>query len=95
MPHEETKKIRDDVGFFQYVQSALVKPSPREVQSEEALDHRDAPDRLPRRCPEGVIDVFEAAGLDKPDVSILSDDFLDEVRGMPHRNLASSYSRNC
>ena len=38
--------------------------------------------------PDGVVDVFAAAGLEKPDVSILSDEFLDEVRGMPQRNLA-------
>jgi type I restriction enzyme R subunit len=37
---------------------------------------------------EGVVDVFAAAGLQKPDISILSDAFLDEVRGMPHKNLA-------
>ena len=38
--------------------------------------------------PEGVIDIFAAAGLKKPDISILSDEFLAEVRGMPQRNLA-------
>ena len=37
---------------------------------------------------EGVLDIFAAAGLEKPDISVLSDDFLAEVRGMPHRNLA-------
>ena len=37
---------------------------------------------------EGVVDIFEAAGLKKPDISILSDEFLAEVRGMPQRNLA-------
>ena len=37
---------------------------------------------------EGVMDIFAAAGLDKPDISVLSDDFLAEVRGMEHRNLA-------
>ena len=37
---------------------------------------------------EGVIDIFAAAGLEKPDISILSDEFLAEVRGMPQRNLA-------
>ena len=37
---------------------------------------------------EGVMDIFEAAGLNKPDISVLSDQFLAEVRGMPHRNLA-------
>lgn len=37
---------------------------------------------------EGVVDIFAAAGLQKPDISILSDEFLAEVRGMPQRNLA-------
>src|ERR1700747_1642892 len=37
---------------------------------------------------EGVVDIFAAAGLKKPDISILSDEFLREVRGMPQRNLA-------
>lgn len=39
-------------------------------------------------APEGVVDIFAAAGLQKPDISILSDEFLAEVRGMPQRNLA-------
>ncbi len=39
-------------------------------------------------APEGVLDIFAAAGLDRPDISILSDEFLAEVRGMPQRNLA-------
>ncbi len=37
---------------------------------------------------DGVVDIFKAAGLEKPDISILSDEFLAEVRGMPQRNLA-------
>ena len=88
VPHEETKKIRDDLAFFQFVQSALLKPSPGEVRSDEALDHAMRQIISRAVAPEGVVDVFEAAGLQKPDVSILSNDFLDEVRGMPHRNLA-------
>ena len=88
VPHEETKKIRDDLAFFQFIQSALLKPSPGEVRSDEALDHAMRQIISRAVAPEGVIDVFEAAGLEKPDVSILSNDFLDEVRGMPHRNLA-------
>ena len=88
VPHEETKRIRDDLAFFQYIQSALLKPSPGEVRSDEALDHAMRQIISRAVAPEGVIDVFEAAGLDKPDVSILSNEFLDEVRGMPHRNLA-------
>ena len=88
VPHEETKKIRDDLAFFQFVQSALLKPSPGEVRSDEALDHAMRQIISRAVAPEGVVDVFEAAGLQKPDVSILSNDFLDEVRNMPHRNLA-------
>ena len=88
VPHEETKKIRDDLAFFQFIQSALLKPSPGEVRSDEALDHAMRQIISRAVAPEGVVDVFEAAGLEKPDVSILSNDFLDEVRGMPHRNLA-------
>ena len=88
VPHEETKKIRDDLAFFQFIQSALLKPSPGEVRSDEALDHAMRQIISRAVAPEGVVDVFEAAGLEKPDVSILSNDFLDEVRGMTHRNLA-------
>ena len=88
VPHEETKKIRDDLAFFQFVQSALLKPSPGEVRSDEALDHAMRQIISRAVAPEGVVDVFEAAGLQKPDVSILSDEFLAEVQGMPHRNLA-------
>ncbi len=88
VPHEETTKIRDDVGFFQHIQSTLQKPSPSEVRSDEALDHAMRQIISRAVAPEGVIDVFEAAGLEKPDVSILSNEFLDEVRDMPHRNLA-------
>jgi type I restriction enzyme R subunit len=39
-------------------------------------------------APAGVVDIFAAAGLAKPDISILSDEFLAEVRGLPHQNLA-------
>ena len=88
VPHEETKKIRDDVAFFQFVQARLLTPSSSEVRTNEALDHALRRIVSHAMAPEGVIDVFEAAGLEKPDVSILSNDFLDEVRGMPHRNLA-------
>ena len=88
VPHEETKRIRDDLAFFQFVQSRLLKPSPGEVRSDEALDHAMRQIISRAVAPEGAIDVFEAAGLEKPDVSILSNEFLDEVRSMPHRNLA-------
>ena len=70
------------------VRAMLLKPSPGEARSDEELDHAMRQIISRAVAPEGVIDVFEAAGLEKPDVSILSEEFLDEVRGMPHRNLA-------
>ena len=88
VPHPETRRIRDDVAFFQAVQSVLVKRAAAAARPEEELDH--AVRQLVSRAvaSEGVVDIFAAAGLDKPDISILSDEFLAEVRGMPHRNLA-------
>ncbi|MCY3747125.1 MAG: type I restriction endonuclease subunit R [Acidobacteria bacterium] len=88
VPHPETRRIRDDVAFFQAVQSVLAKRAAAEARPEEELNH--AVRQLVSRAvaSEGVVDIFAAAGLDKPDISVLSDEFLAEVRGMPHRNLA-------
>ena len=87
-PHEETRRIRDDVAFFQAVRTALSKRSPAEGQADQDLDY--ALRRLVSNAvaSQGVLDIFAAAGLGKPDTSILSDEFLAEVRGMPQRHLA-------
>jgi type I restriction enzyme R subunit len=87
-PHEEAIKIRDDVAFFQVVQAALTKRAPGEMRPEDELDHAVRQIIARAVAPAGVIDIFTAAGLQKPDISILSDQFLAEVRGMPQRNLA-------
>jgi len=88
VPHEEAIKIRDDVAFFQAVQAALVKRAPGDARPEEELDHAVRQILSRAVAPEGVVDIFAAAGLRKPDISILSDEFLAEVRGMSQRNLA-------
>ena len=88
VPHEETMRIRDDVGFFQAVQSGLVKKAPGEARAEEDLDHAVRQIISRAVASEGVLDIFAVAGLDKPDISVLSDEFLAEVQGMPQRNLA-------
>ncbi len=88
VPHEEALRIRDDVAFFQAVRSVLAKRSPGEPKTEEELDQAIRQIISKAIAPEGVVDLFAAAGLKKPDISVLSEEFLAEVRGMPHRNLA-------
>ena len=88
VPHEDAIRIRDEVGFFQAVQSVLVKRAAATARSDEELDQAVRQIISRAVAPEGVIDIFAAAGLEKPDISILSDEFLAEVRGMPQRNLA-------
>lgn len=88
MPHEETFRIRDDVGFFQAVRAVLAKSTPGEQKTDEELDHAIRQIISKAVVSEGIVDICAAAGLKKPDLSILSDEFLDEVRGMPQKNLA-------
>ena len=88
VPHEETFRIRDDVGFFQAVRAALSKGAPSEARHEEDLDLAVRQIVSRALASEGVMDIFAAAGLDKPDISVLSEEFLAEVQGMPRRNLA-------
>ncbi len=88
VPHLEALRVRDDVAFFQAVQAVLAKRAPGDARPEEELDHAVRQIISRAVAPEGVVDIFAAAGLEKPDISILSDEFLAEVRGMPQRNLA-------
>ena len=88
VPHEEALRIRDDVGFFQALRAVLSKRAAGEARPEEELDLAVRQIISRAVASEGVVDIFAAAGLDKPDISVLSDEFLAEVRGMPHRNLA-------
>ena len=88
VPHPETFRIRDDVGFFQTVRAALSKRATGEARPEEDLDLAVRQIISRAVASEGVLDIFAAAGLDKPDISVLSDEFLAEVQGMPQRNLA-------
>ena len=85
VPHEDTRRIRDDVAFFQAVQSVLAKRAPVDLRPGAVLDH--AVRRIISRAVASE-DIFTAAGLTKPDISVLSDEFLAEVRGMPQPNLA-------
>ncbi|MYA00890.1 MAG: type I restriction endonuclease subunit R [Chloroflexi bacterium] len=88
VPHEEALRIRDDVAFFQAVRASLAKRAAGESRSEEELELAVRQIISRAVAPEGVIDIFAAAGLDKPDISVLSEEFLAEVQSMPYRNLA-------
>lgn len=88
VPHEEALRIRDDVGFFQAVRAVLAKSTPSDSKTDDDLNHAIRQIISKAVISDEVIDIFAAAGLKKPDLSILSDEFLSEVRGMPQRNLA-------
>ncbi|MCL5734243.1 MAG: type I restriction endonuclease subunit R [Actinobacteria bacterium] len=88
VPADEALEIRDDVGFFQAVRSVMAKSIPGERKTDEELDHAIRQIVSKAVVSDEVIDIFAAAGLSRPDISILSDEFLAEVRGMPQRHLA-------
>ena len=89
VPQEKAMEIKDEVAFFQAVRSRLVKfegtgngKSDIEIETaiKQIVDEALSSDT--------VIDIFDAAGIKKPDISILSDEFLLDVKGMKHQNLA-------
>lgn len=88
VPHEKALEIRDDVAFFQAVKSVLTKGTGDGRRSPEEVEFAIRQIVSKAVSSDEVIDIFAAAGLKKPDISILSDEFLAEVRGMPQRNLA-------
>jgi len=88
VPHEEAIRIRDDVGFFQAVRTAIAKTQASDRKATGDIDHAIRQIVSKAIASDQVIDIFAAAGLKNPDISILSDQFLADVRGMKHRNLA-------
>jgi type I restriction enzyme R subunit len=91
VPHPKAIEIRDDVALFQAVRAALAKSGGVEGEGpdrEEALDHAIRQIVSRAVASDKVIDIFSAVGLKKPDISIVSDEFLAEVRSLPHKNLA-------
>ena len=88
VPHEQALAIRDDVGFFQSVRAGIVKTTGANRKSQEDLDTAVRQIVSKAVASEGVVDIFAAAGLKNPDISILSDEFLDDLRNLPQKNLA-------
>ncbi len=89
IPHEEAMAVKDEVAFFQAVKARLCKFDTKpdghtnediETTIRQVIDHA--------LVSEKVIDLFDAAGIKKPDISILSEEFLMELKGMEHKNIA-------
>ena len=88
VPHPKALAIRDDVRFFQEVNAVLSKREKNGERSREDMDHAIRQIVSGAIVSNGMIDIFQAAGLKKPDLSILSEEFLADVRNMPQKNLA-------
>lgn len=87
VPHQEALAIREHVAFFQAVKARLGRVSGKGPSVE---DYNSAIRQIVDKAiaPAGVVDVFEAAGLERPNLSVLSEEFLAEIRGMDRKNLA-------
>lgn len=88
VPHQYTIDIRDEVGLFQAIKARIVKVTQSGGKSDEEMETAIKQILSDAIVSEDVIDIFDAAGIKKPDISILSDEFLAEVKGMTHKNLA-------
>lgn len=90
MPHPDALALREQVAFFQAIKARLDKINDSRQGGPTDSDYRLALKQIVDKAiaPVGVVDVFAAAGLEKPELSILSDEFLAEVRGMERKNLA-------
>jgi type I restriction enzyme R subunit len=88
VPADEALAIREDVGFFQAVRSVLTKAAVGRAASDEQLNHAVRQIVSQAIVSDEVIDIFAAAGLRRPDISILSEEFLAEVRDLPRPNVA-------
>ncbi len=89
VPNLRAMELKDEIGFFQAVKARLTKFEPTGVGKSD-LEIETAIRQIVDAAvvSEGIVDVFDAAGIKRPDISILSDEFLEEVRHMERQNLA-------
>ncbi|MBL6985769.1 MAG: type I restriction endonuclease subunit R [Methylobacter sp.] len=89
IPHQQAMDAKDEVAFFQAVKARLAKfdnSGSSKTNEEIETTIRQVIDKA--LVSEQVIDIFDAAGIKKPDISILSDEFLAELKGYEHKNIA-------
>ena len=92
-PRDEALALRDDIVFFQAVRARLISRDRSVGPPPGNLDQAVRQIISNAVTPDGVIDIFEAAGLDSPDIAILSEEFLAEVQKMERKNLAAELLR--
>ena len=85
---DEAILVREEVGFFQAVRAQIIKAAPTPARADDDLNTaiKQLVDEAVQ--PDEVIDIFSQAGIRKLDISILSDEFLEDLKGMEHKNLA-------
>jgi len=90
VPHPYTLEIRDEVGLFQAIKARIVKvtESTKGGKSDEEIETAIKQILSDAIVSDEVVDIFDAAGIKKPDISILSDEFMAEIKGMQLKNLA-------
>lgn len=85
--HEKAQEIREEVAFYQAIRSGLSKATSPDGKTKEELDAAIRQIVSQAIVPNGIVDIYKAAGIKTPDISILSDEFLEEIRGVPYKNL--------
>jgi type I restriction enzyme R subunit len=89
VPHSDALKIRDDLAFFQAIKARFAKfDDQTKTCTNEEIETAIRQIINDAIISSEVVDVFDAAGIKKPDISILSDEFLTEIQGMERKNLA-------
>ena len=89
IPHDSAMEIKEEISFFQAVKARLCKfdvTSSGRTGEEIETTIRQVVDKA--LVSDKVVDIFDAAGIKKPDISILSEEFLMELKGMEHKNIA-------
>ena len=88
VPHDKAMNIKEEVGFFQAIKSAITKTTETKRELQDKFDSAIKQILSKAVISDRIIDIFEAAGIQKPELSILSEGFLAEVKEMPQKNLA-------
>lgn len=90
IPHEQAMAVKDEVAFFQAIKTRLAKFDGTDGEGGSNIDLETTIKQIIDKAlvSEQVIDIFDAAGIKKPNISILSEDFLAEIKGMKHKNVA-------